>query len=360
MTPTRTDPIAVAVSGGRDSLLALALLKEQGHDAVAVHARFLPGEWPSIEQDKRLGAPLLKVCRQLGVELRVLDLRADFERLVVAPFVTEYQSGRTPNPCALCNPRLKFGLLFDRAAREFGASRIATGHYARLEHDPRYGLCLRRGLDATKDQSYFLALVPRERLARAVFPLGAWRKADVAPALEARGIKPPLPLESQEVCFIANDDYKAFLKARGVELPGPGMMEMEDGKVVGRHEGLWRYTVGQRRGLGVAWSEPLYVLRKDVGRNALVVGPKAGLASSGCLAREVNILVDRALWPELVLAKTRYRQEPAPARVRDAGDGLAFEFLEPHERPAPGQVAAAYDEAGALLAGGIISDPGAD
>ncbi len=360
MTPTRTDPIAVAVSGGRDSLLALALLKEQGHDVVAVHARFLPGEWPSIEQDARLGAPLLRVCRQLGVELRVLDLRADFERLVVAPFVTEYQSGRTPNPCALCNPRLKFGLLFDRAAREFGASRIATGHYARLEHDPRYGLCLRRGLDTTKDQSYFLALVPRARLEKAVFPLGAWRKADVAPALEARGIKPPLPLESQEVCFIANDDYKAFLKARGVELPEPGTMEMEDGKVVGRHEGLWRYTVGQRRGLGVAWSEPLYVLRKDVGRNALVVGPKAGLASSGCLAREVNVLVDRALWPELVLVKTRYRQEPAPARVRDSGDGLAFEFLEPHERPAPGQVAAAYDEAGALLAGGIISDPGAD
>lgn len=342
--------MAVAVSGGRDSLLALALLKEQGHPVVAVHARFLPGDW----DEQRLGAPLLRVCGQLGVELRVLDLRAEFEEHVVAPFVAEYRAGRTPNPCALCNPRLKFGLLFDKAAEVFGATRIATGHYARLEQDARQGPRLLRGADPAKDQSYFLALVPRERLARAVFPLGAWRKADVAPALDARGLRPPLPLESQEVCFIANDDYKAFLEARGTRLPGPGPMVLENGAAVGRHQGLWRYTVGQRRGLGVAWSEPLYVLRKDVGRNALVVGPKAALTVSGCVAREVNRLVDRELWPEVVFVKTRYRQEASPARARAVESGLAFDFLEPHERPAPGQVAAAYDEAGVLLAGGVI------
>ncbi|EGJ50452.1 tRNA 2-thiouridine(34) synthase MnmA [Desulfocurvibacter africanus] len=350
MSIPRGTLIAVAVSGGRDSLLALALLQEQGHEVVAVHARFLPGKW----DEERLGKPLRDISAQLGVELRVLDLRAEFEQRVVAPFVAEYQAGRTPNPCALCNPRLKFGLLFERAAEEFGAGAIATGHYARLEHDPAYGLCLCRGEDATKDQSYFLALVPRHRLERAVFPLGGWRKADVATALEARGLQPPLPLESQEVCFIANDDYKAFLQARGVELPGPGPMEMEDGTVVGRHEGLWRYTLGQRRGLGIAWSEPLYVLDKDVRRNALLVGPKSGLASTGCEVRDVNYLVPPAQWPEVVLVKTRYRQGAAPALTQRTETGLAFEFLEPQERPAPGQVAVTYDEAGIVLAGAII------
>ncbi len=340
----------MAVSGGRDSLLALALLKEQGHEAVAVHARFLPGEW----DEERLGKPLRQVAAQLGVEMRVLDLREEFEERVVAPFVAEYQAGRTPNPCALCNPRLKFGLLFERAAGEFHAGAIATGHYARLEHDPAYGMCLRRGADPLKDQSYFLALVPRERLEKAVFPLGGWRKADVAAALEARGLNPPLPLESQEVCFIANDDYKAFLQSRGVDLSGPGPMVLEDGRVVGRHQGLWRYTLGQRRGLGVAWSEPLYVLDKDVSRNALLVGPKSGLASAGCEARGANYLVPMAQWPKVVQVKTRYRQGAAPARARRTETGLIFEFLEPQERPAPGQVAVAYDEAGTVLAGAVI------
>jgi len=345
-------PMAVAVSGGRDSLLALALLKEQGHTVVAVHARFLPGPW----DEGKIGAPLRRVCGQLGVELRVLDLRQEFERQVVAPFVAEYQAGRTPNPCALCNPRLKFGLLFEKAQEAFGASRLATGHYARLEDHPKYGPCLRRGEDTGKDQSYFLALVTRSRLERAVFPLGQWRKANVTAALEARGLKPPLPLESQEVCFIANDDYKAFLEARGVELPGSGNMELPDGSVLGQHHGLWRYTVGQRRGLGLAWSEPLYVLDKDVRRNVLVVGVKAELATKSCHVRTVNYLVDPALWPEILFVKTRYRQAPAPARARDVETGLIFDFLEPHERPAPGQVAAAYDQDGALLAGGIIAD----
>lgn len=350
MPVPREKPIAVAVSGGRDSLLALALLMEQGYEVIAVHARFLPGEW----DEERLGKPLRDIAGQLGVKLRVLDLREEFERRVVAPFVAEYRAGRTPNPCALCNPRLKFGLLFERAAGEFGAEAIATGHYARLELDPTYGLCLRRGADPLKDQSYFLALVPRERLEKAIFPLGGWRKADVAAALETRGLKPPLPLESQEVCFIANDDYKAFLQARGVELPGPGPMELEDGRVVGRHAGLWRYTLGQRRGLGIAWSEPLYVLDKDVRRNALLVGPKPSLASAGCEVRGVNYLVPPEQWPEVVLVKTRYRQEAAPALSRHMENGLAFEFLEPHERPAPGQVAVAYDKAGTVLAGTII------
>jgi len=343
--------LAVAVSGGGDSLAALTLLREAGHEVVALHGRFLP----DADDPKTLRAEsgLAEACARLGVELRVLDLRERFEKHVVAPFTAEYLAGRTPNPCARCNAAMKFGALLD-AALDLGATGIATGHYARSGAHPVHGWALFRGADPVKDQSYFLSLVPRERLMRAHFPLAAARKTEVRADLAGRGVEPPLPEESQEICFVPGDDYRAFLTARVGALPGPGPAVLPDGTPVGRHQGLWRATIGQRRGLGLSWREPLYVQDKRVADNTLVVAPRPALLVEGFLAREINILADPAGWPEVVLAQTRYRERPAPARVEILGDGLAVRYVEPRTRPAPGQVAALYGPDGAVLAGAVV------
>jgi len=351
--------IAVAVSGGTDSLMALALLREAGHAVMAVHARFLPPRADGLPDDSdRVAAGLAAICASLGAPFLDLDLRAEFEAAVIAPFVTAYASGRTPNPCSLCNPRLKFGALADHA-REHGAPRLATGHYARLETSPEGGARLFPAADASRDQSYFLALVPPADLAGAVFPLAGRHKTDLRAALARRGLSPPLPRESREVCFIPGDDYRAFLLSRGEALSGPGPILLADGRQVGRHQGLWRHTVGQRRGLGVAWSEPLYVLGRDGRRNALVVGPRAELDVTECQATDVNFLVDPADWPKSLLVQTCYRQKPRPARaeVLQGPDGacLHVALASAAPRPAPGQTLVVRDPAGMVLAGAILA-----
>ncbi|GFK92405.1 tRNA-specific 2-thiouridylase MnmA [Fundidesulfovibrio magnetotacticus] len=343
--------LAVALSGGMDSLLALALARDAGGDVLAVHAHFLPPD----HRARELAHALETLCRGLGVPFHALDLSEAFRQRVVTPFAQAYASGLTPNPCAACNRDMKFGLLFE-AARALGAGRIATGHYARLAPAPEGGQALLRGADPAKDQSYFLTLVHRRNLDHARFPLGDWTKARVPAELARRGLTPPLPSESQEVCFVPDDDYRAFLQSLGAPLPGPGPIVLEDGRVVGRHQGLWRYTVGQRKGIGVAWGFPLHVLAKRAGKNALVVGPKAALAALECRVREVNALADPSRWPGEVLVQTCYRQHPRPARAAPDGEGgLLLHFLDPVERPTPGQVAALFDGSGRALAGGIIA-----
>ncbi|WP_250645443.1 tRNA 2-thiouridine(34) synthase MnmA [Salidesulfovibrio onnuriiensis] len=343
-----TETVAVAVSGGMDSLLALCLLREQGRDIMAVHGHLLPPGpgWDVVREG------LSRNCAKLGVPFHALDLHAEFERCVVERFAADYRAGLTPNPCAVCNPEIKFGLLFDRV-RELGADSMATGHYADLEERPGMGRLLVRGQDRSKDQSYFLSLVPVDRLRRAYFPLARTYKKDVMDLLGKYGLEPPLPKESQEICFIPDDDYQAFLETRG-NLPGPGPIVLEDGTQVGRHKGLWRHTQGQRRGLGIAWQEPLYVLDKDVAGNALVVGPRSGLDSPGCLVRDLNFMVAPGQWPEVVQVQTRYRQQAKPSRFSVSGDRLELHFIEPHSRPTPGQVAAVYTDDGAVLGGGLI------
>ncbi|EPR41457.1 tRNA-specific 2-thiouridylase mnmA [Desulfovibrio sp. X2] len=353
--------IAVALSGGRDSLLALVLLKEAGHEVCGVHGRFLddaPGRMPHDE----LAAELGERCAALGVEFHSLDLREEFARLVVEPFARAYAEGRTPNPCCLCNAQVKFSLLLDRA-QGLGASRVATGHYARLEmrgDGEEEEIRLLPGADEGKDQSYFLCLVPKDRLARAIFPLGGWRKERVLAELTRRGLPPPLPRESQEVCFVPGDDYKTFLAGRRHPLPGPGPIVLRDAtgseQVVGRHQGLWRHTEGQRRGIGVAHHDPLYVLAKDSARNALIVGTADLARCRGVRASRLNLLVAPARWPAKVLARTRYRQAPAEAEAIIEGDRLTIVFPTPRSLPAPGQIACLSDDTGRVLAGGIIDE----
>ncbi|WP_319468156.1 tRNA 2-thiouridine(34) synthase MnmA [uncultured Pseudodesulfovibrio sp.] len=340
--------IAVAVSGGMDSLLSLVLMKEQGHDVMAVHGHFLP-ENPDWE---RVTNGLTEACKVLGVPFHAVDLHHQFDELVVAPFVRDYRAGLTPNPCALCNPLMKFGILFD-AICELGADSIATGHYVSMEDRPDTGRMLVRGADLSKDQSYFLSLVSIDKLRHAWFPLATTLKKDVLAILDAHGLTPPIPSESQEICFVPRDDYQAFLLEHG-DMPGPGPVRLADGTVVGRHQGLWRHTQGQRRGLGIAWKEALYVIDKDIPNNALVVGPKNELESPGCVAGQVNLMVEPTQWPETVMLQTRYRQRAKPSHYAYDGEKLTFHFIEPHTRPTPGQVAAVYDESGAVLGGGVI------
>lgn len=345
--------VAVAVSGGMDSLLALALLREAGNEVIALHAHFLPPDAAARERAAALEAQ----CGRLGVPFRAVDLAAEFRERIIRPFAQEYAAGRTPNPCAACNPGMKFGLLLDHA-RTLGAERLATGHYARIIDHPGYGRALTRAADLSKDQSYFLSLVPRERLERAVFPLGGVFKKDVPDMLAARGLTPPLSAESQEICFVPGDDYCAFLEREaaglGLALPGDGPILDRAGNELGRHRGLWRHTPGQRRGLGLANPEPLYVLDKDPERNALVVGPASSARAAGCAADQVNVLVSPKLWPAAPLARTRFRQEAKPCRAVFDGHTLRLEFAEPRSLPAPGQVAALYDPDGTVLAGGVI------
>lgn len=340
--------IGVGVSGGMDSLLSLVLLKEQGHDVVAIHGHFLaPGpEWQKVADG------LTVVCDKLGVPFHAIDMHEEFNRLVVSPFINDYKAGLTPNPCAICNPRMKFGALFD-AMRNLGANEIATGHYVSVEERGDYGRMLVRGEDLSKDQSYFLSLVPIETLRLAHFPLASTYKKDVLGILADHDLEPPIPSESQEICFVPNDDYQAFLLDNET-MSGGGPAVLTDGTVVGKHKGLWRHTQGQRRGLGIAWKEALYVLDKDVAKNTLIVGTKDELASQGCMAGQVNLMTDPALWPEIVMVQTRYRQKAKPSRVELVDGKLVFHFIESHVRPTPGQVAAVYTEDGVVLGGGVI------
>ena len=338
---------AIALSGGADSLMSLLLLRETGAEVMAVHARFLSAD------DDALHERLRDLCASLFVPFHLLDLRREFEELVIVPFVRAYQSGLTPNPCATCNPAIKFGLLLDRV-RELGADRLATGHYARLLHTV-HGPALYRGLDAAKDQSYFLSRVPRERFGHVLFPLADWTKNAVRLALAERNMAPPAGRESQEVCFIPAD-YRDFLRERKVRLGGPGPIALADGTVVGRHGGLWNHTLGQRKGLGIAYREPLYVTGKDFVHNRLLVGPKSEAMSSGCRTAAPNLLLAPGLWPEEVLVQTIYRQRPEPAHVTVDQSGMSIAFPEPRAIPTPGQVAAIYSPDGQVLAGGVIQE----
>ncbi len=348
--------IAVAVSGGADSFYALAHLHEQGERVVALHGLFQP----TAKAHNDVINGLQTFCQARDIPFHVLDMREEFQKNVIAPFVQAYQKGRTPNPCAVCNATIKFGLFAEKALN-LGAERFATGHYAATVQHPRYGFALQQGMDTGKDQSYFLALVARQQLTKALFPLAGVTKTAIRAWLLERGYAVPAPNESQEICFVPNDDYRAFLQAQHIALPpsGPIVLQTPEGvRVLGQHEGLWQYTEGQRRGLGVSWSEPLYVLAKDCAKNALIVGTKHAALGTTQTADQVNILVDYALWPLQCFVRVRYRQRPEPARVHFDGHRLIVTFENPTMPGAPGQVLAISDEDGYILAGGVLTCAG--
>ena len=345
-TPGR---VAVAMSGGVDS--AVALLRA-GRDAIGVTLRlWLDPSGPDTERACCSPAAVLQAratCHSLGLPHVTLDLREEFRRAVVAPFVRGYASGETPNPCIRCNGSFRFAELL-AFARRAGAERLATGHYARaLEHNGR--LLLARGSDARKDQSYMLARLDPRLLDRIWFPLGEQTKEETRAEAARAGLAAAGRAESQEACFLAGGDYREFLERHG--LPADeGPVVDEEGRELGRHSGFWKFTPGQRRGLGIGTGEPLYALQSDASTNTVVVGPHAALATREVEARgRLYLPVDRAE------AKLRYRSPAVGAAVLPTESGFRLQFGEPAYGVAIGQAAVLYD-GDAIVGAGTISLP---
>jgi tRNA-specific 2-thiouridylase len=353
--------IVVGMSGGVDSSVAAALLVEQGYEVVGVTMRVWAARRPQ-DAAERFGSccgteasdDARAVARQLRIPYYLLDMAEEFERAVVTPFTAEYRRGRTPVPCLACNTDLKFGSLLARA-RAWEATAVATGHYARVTRDATTGRWLLwRGRDARKDQSDFLWPLTQTQLAAARFPVGALGKDEVRERARRLGLVTADKPESQEICFVPDDDYRAFVRRRepGAFRPGP-IVDLE-GRRLGTHAGLAAYTVGQRRGLGLAATRPLYVLDLDPATNRVTVGPGESLARDRLTATDANFIAcEPPEAPMRVEARIRHGHRPAPAWVRSVGDARAeVVFDEPQRAVSPGQSVVWYR--GELVVGGGV------
>jgi tRNA-uridine 2-sulfurtransferase len=343
--------VAVAMSGGVDSAVALLRAREAGHDPVGVTLRlWLDPAGPDTERACCSPAAVIsarETCHGLGVPHVTLDLREGFRRSIVRSFVAGYARGETPNPCVRCNGSFRFGELL-AFARRVGARRVVTGHYARtVEHRGR--LLLARGADAEKDQSYMLALLDPRHLGDLWFPLGDQDKAATRAHARAEGLAVAERGESQEACFLGGADYRDFLTRHGVS-GGEGPVVAEDGRELGRHAGFWRFTPGQRRGLGVAAGEPLYALTTEARTNTVVVGPRASLARRTIRARSGRLFVP----VERADAKLRYRSPGQPAAVTDEPGGFRLDLDEPAYGVARGQAAVLY-EGDVVVGAGLVA-----
>ena len=346
----------VGMSGGVDSSVAALLLARKGWQVTGV-GLILPrcGNGDSAVPAAEL-ADARRVADMLGIGWREVDVRQRFEALVLDDFCRQYRMGRTPNPCVRCNHAVKFRSLLE-VADELGAGHIATGHYACCgcnEATGRYELSAHAG---AQDQSYFLFALSQDQLARAVFPLCGMSKDEARRVAADSGLHVSERAASQDLCFLPGRDYRALLRERASEMSSPGAIVHVSGRELGRHEGVAGYTIGQRRGLGVAWSEPLYVVGIDARENRVIVGEKSFVRRRSLIVDELNwIAFDRPPDPLHAHVRIRHRHTPAAALVTPGPDGRAVvQFDEPQEAPTPGQAAVFYDGA-LVLGGGLICE----
>lgn len=353
--------IVVAMSGGVDSSVAAALLAEQGHEVIGLSMQL----YDQSEGQTSFGSccslddlyDARRVAQAIGIPHYILNFEREFNEQVVANFVQEYAAGRTPIPCARCNSDLKFATLAERAAG-FGAEVVATGHYARTAVDPATGqVLLKRGVDPAKDQAYFLFSLTQDQLARARFPVGDVSKDVVREYARRYKLAVADKPDSQEICFVPDDDYAGFVAKRAPGVAARGTIVDEGGHAVGMHEGIHRFTVGQRKGLGIPSSpdgSPRYVLALRPVDNQVVVGPKAALERRTLLASGVNWILGAPDGPRRVTAQIRHRHTPAPGTVRALETGGAeLAFDEPQVAVTPGQAVVFYD-GDVVLGGGWI------
>ncbi len=353
--------VMVAMSGGVDSSVAAALLKEQGFDVTGATLRLADVDEPGADERTRTCCSLedvedaRSVAHRLDIPHYVFNFRDRFQNQVIRRFIDEYRHGRTPNPCIDCNRFIKFGELLHRA-RTLGCDRIATGHYARIERDPATGrMRLLRAAEPGKDQSYALYDMTRDQLERTLFPLGGLSKEAVRARADALGLRNAVKPDSQDICFVPDGDYAGFIERVTGERSVPGDCTDRDGRVLGRHRGLIHYTVGQRKGLGIAFGIPMYVTALRPDTNTVVLGPEEDLMARRLVADGIRFLsIDRLDGPLRVEARTRYRQPERPATIHPLpGGSVLVEFDEPLRAPTPGQAVVFYD-GDTVVGGGTI------
>jgi tRNA-specific 2-thiouridylase len=350
--------VMVAISGGVDSSVAAARLIEQNYQCTGVFVRMLSSDIKVDENLKGHLADAQKVCKHLGIPLHIVDYSWEMQQ-IIGYFMNEYAIGRTPNPCVRCNARLKFSKLL-AFARDMGADYLATGHYARIvEHEGFSRLA--RGRCRAKDQSYVLFGIRRSELGSILFPNGDAQSKDEIRAY-ARELHLPVSEkgDSQEICFVPDDDYVNFIGAAHSELTRPGLIVDVNGKILGEHKGLYRYTIGQRRGLRIAAGEPIYVVKIDPITNVVTVGSKEDLARTSLIADELNWHIDKPKGPREFDAQIRYAHKAVRSTVEFIGeDRVLVKFSEPQYAVTPGQAVVFYDE-DRVAGGGWISDDRTD
>ncbi|MFZ5882673.1 MAG: tRNA 2-thiouridine(34) synthase MnmA [Chloroflexota bacterium] len=349
--------VVVAMSGGVDSSVAAALLKEQGYEVIGMMLRL----WsePGKEDSNRCCTPdsmaqARRVAALLGIPFYVIDAKNVFRETVVEYFLEGYARGETPNPCLLCNRKIRWTFLLEHAL-VVGAEYMATGHYARARREERGKVELLRAVDRSKDQSYVLHVLNQEQLKHALFPVGDYTKVEIRALAEKFGLPTASRKDSQDLCFLAGEDYRDFIRRNAAEMLQPGEIVTHEGKVLGHHTGLANYTIGQRKGLGVAFPVPLYVLAKDAARNALVVGTQEELGTTELTAHHVNWLSGEApREPFRAEVKIRYTAKEVEAWVTPMGaDQAQVKFDAPQRDVTAGQAAVFY-QGDLLVGGGII------
>jgi tRNA-uridine 2-sulfurtransferase len=350
------------MSGGVDSSATAALLQEQGYDVVGITLKLWPQDCVSRAEDKCCGPQAVTdaraVCHKLGIPYYLIDEAAEFQDKVIQYFADEYKAGRTPNPCVMCNQNLKFGRLISRADK-LGAQYVATGHFAGVERSPETGrTLLKRGRDSRKDQSYFLFSLRQDQLARAMFPLGDKTKADTRQVARHCHLKTADKEESMEICFVPDNDYGKFLQQASLVQKHRGEIVNLQGRVLGEHEGIEFYTIGQRKGLGISSARPLYVIELDAARNRVVVGDDSALVCDEFVAERCNWIPFETPPPTFdAMVKIRYNHVGAPATVSALPGGAAKVKLHLPQRAVTAGQAAVFYRDDLVLGGGWIARP---
>ena len=353
--------VLAGMSGGVDSSAAAALLLEQGYEVIGVTLKLWPQDCASRAEDKCCGPQAVmdarSVCHKLGIPYYLIDEAAEFQKQVIQYFADEYKAGRTPNPCVMCNQKLKFGTLISRA-QQLGADLIATGHFARTERRADGRVLLKRGRDPRKDQSYFLFSLRQDQLARALFPLGEMTKTDTREVARECELRTADKEESMEICFVPDRDYGGFLEKSKLVDRHRGEIVNREGRVLGWHDGIEFYTIGQRKGLGISTPKPVYVLELDPVLNRVVVGDDTDLDRSELTVERCNwIPYDEPPGPVEVSAKIRYNHPGTPATVTPLPGGRASVRLHvPQRAITPGQACVFYQD-DLVVGGGWIQRP---
>lgn len=347
--------VLLGMSGGVDSSTSAIVLKEKGYEVIGATMRL----WENGKEETESIKDAKKVCDKLGIEHHVIDLRKEFKENVIDNFICTYMCGKTPNPCVECNKFMKFDMFY-KYAMELNCMYIATGHYAKIEYSEKYGqYVLTKSNEEKKDQTYFLYGINKEILSHILFPLSEFdNKEEIRKIAEKSGLEVSKKKESQEVCFIPDNDYVGFLERNQTDFKKKnksGNIILNNGEVLGKHTGIINYTIGQRKGLGISYTEPLYVLKLDNENNNVIVGTEKELYSNILKANELNFLLDIDLTTKInVKAKIRYRAKEAEAAL-EVKDGIAtLEFKEPQRAITPGQSVVFYIDNNIVLGGGKI------